>query len=199
MLLGGVILAVFLIVVFVAGYFLYKFKNARLASAWGPLVALVNGQITGDGGGGATSWLTGTYRGRPVIASLSPNINQHDEGGSKYNYFEVALPQTPGKHDWSVAYNRAVLGVGQNGWQVKAEDAALAAALRATAVESLVAPFGETPTHFMRPSLEYSRRERLLRYRTDITPRVAPTPEQFTQLMDMLLSAAAVNEQLNPP
>lgn len=196
--LGIVSLAVFLVFIFVFGYSISKFKNTRLASAWGPLAGLINGQVTGDGGGAATSWLSGTYRGRPVVAALSPNLNQHDEGGAKYNYFEVALTELPGRHDWSVAYAHRVLGIGQSGWQVKAEDPALAEALRASAIESLVAPFGETASHLMRPTLEYNRRERALRYRTDITPRVAPTPEQFTQLLEMLLSAAEINARLNP-
>lgn len=196
-LLGIVILAGFLIIVFVAGYFLYKFKNARLASAWGPLAGLINGRVTGDGGGAATSWLSGAYRGRPVVAALSPNLNQHEDGGAKYNYFEVALTELPGRHDWSVKYNRSILGIGQTGWQIDADDPALAEALRSAAVVSLVAPFGETPSHFMRPTLVYSRRERALRYRTDITPLLAPTPEQFTRLLEMLHSAAEINEQLN--
>lgn len=196
--LGIVSLAVFLVFIFVFGYFIYKFKNARLTSAWGPLVGLINGRVTGDGGGAATSWLSGMYRGRPVVAALSPNLNQHDEGGAKYNYFEVALTEMAGRHDWSVAYSYRVLGLGQSGWQVKAEDPALAEALHGAAIESLVAPFGQTPTYLTRPTLEYSRRERALRYRTDITPRVAPTPEQFTQLLEMLHSAAEINERLNP-
>ncbi len=197
-LLGIVSLAVFLVFIFVFGYFIYKFKNARLTSAWGPLVGLINGRVTGDGGGAATSWLSGAYRGRPVVAALSPNLNQYDDGGAKYNYFEVALTRLAGQYDWSVDYARSVLGVGQSGWQVKAEDAALAEALRGAAVTSLVAPFGETPSHFRRPTLEYSRRERALRYRTDISPRVAPTPEQFTRLLEMLYSTAEINERLNP-
>lgn len=197
-LLGILGLAVFLVFIFVAGYFIYKFKNARLARAWGPLPGLINGRVTGDGGGGATSWLSGVYNGRPVVAALAPNLNEHDEGGSKYNYFEVALTGLPGRYNWSLMYNRAVLGMGQTGWQVKAEDPALAEALRGAAVAALVAPFGETPTHFMRPTLEYSRHERALRYRADITPRVAPTPEQFTHLLEMLHSLAEINEQLNP-
>ena len=197
-LLGIVSLAIFLVFIFVFGYFIYKFKNARLTSAWGPLVGLIDGRVTGDGGGAATSWLSGAYRGRPVVAALSPNLNQHDEGGAKYNYFEVALTELPGRHDWSVVYAQRVLGMGQSGWQVKAEDPALAEALRDVAVPSLVAPFGETPPHLMRPALEYNRRERALCYRTDITPRVAPTPEQFTQLLEMLHSAAEINARLNP-
>lgn len=197
-LLGILGLAVFLVVVFVAGYFYYRFQNARLTRAWGTLPGLINGHVSGDGGGAASSWLSGTDRGRPVVAALSPNLNQHDEGGAKYNYFEVALTELPGRHDWSVAYAQRVLGMGQSGWQVKAEDPALAEALRGAAVPSLVAPFGETPAHFMRPTLEYNRRERVLRYRADISPLLAPSPQQFTSLLEMLHNAADINARLNP-
>lgn len=76
MLLGACGLILFLAVIFVAGYFLYKFKNARLTNAWGPLVSLVNGKVVGDGGGGTSSWLSGTYQGRPVVAKLAPTPQQ---------------------------------------------------------------------------------------------------------------------------
>ena len=190
MLLGVIVLVPFLVFIFVAGYFIYKFKNARLASAWGPLVGLVNDvTIAGDGGGGASSWLTGTYRGRPIAAKLAPKLNKHEDGGDHYNYFDVALRQAPGKVDWNVGYNRAILGMGQSGWQVKAKDATLEAALRAAGVAALVAPFGET--------LTYSAREQLLRYQTDITPRVAPMPQEFTALLDMLFQVDEINRRVN--
>jgi len=197
MVLGGVILIGFLIVVFIAGYFLYKFKNARLTSAWGPLVGLVNGKVVGDSGGAATSWLTGVWKGREIAASLSPGINQHEDGGAKYNYFDVALRDVPGKHDWSVEYTRRVIGIGQTGWQVRAEDQALEEALRAAGIAPLVEPFGETPPHFQQPSLEYDRRTRLLRYRTDVTPLLTPSPQRFTELLEMLLRAEEINRQYN--
>lgn len=196
--LGIVILIPFLIAVFIAGYLLYKFKNRRLTAAWGPLVGLVNGTVSGDGGGAATSWLTGVWKGRAVAASLSPGLNQHEDGGAKYNYFDVALRDVPGKHDWSVEYTRRVIGIGQTGWQVRADNPALEEALRAAGVAALVAPFGETPSHFQRPSLEYNRLTRLLRYRMDVSPAVTPTPQRFTELLEMLLRAEEINRQKNP-
>lgn len=197
MLFGAVGLVIFLVVVFIAGYFLYKFKNARLTKAWGPLVGLVNGQIVGDGGGAASSWLTGVYRGRPIAAKIAPDLNKYEDGGAHYNYFDVALREVPGKSDWTAGYDRAFLGMGQSGWQVKAKDAVLEAALRAADVAALVAPFGETPAHFVGWSLDYSAREQLLRYKTDITPQVVPTPQQFTAMLDMLLAVADVNARVN--
>lgn len=158
MLLGAIVLPIFLVVIFITGYFLYKFKNARLTNAWGPLVGLVNGQVVGDGGGGATSWLTGAYKGRRVQASMIPNRNMYsslgsDSTGGRYHHFDVALAETPGKQDWQLEYNRAILGVVQTGWRVKAKDPALEAALSAAGLLSLPGSLGEPPAHFQLPTL----------------------------------------------
>ena len=196
-LFGAIGLVIFIVVVSIAGYFLYKFQNARLTHAWGPLVGLVNGKVVGDGGGAASSWLSGTYQGRPVVAKLAPNLNQHEDGGSKYNYFDVALTETPGGHDWAVDYAHGVLGLGRTGGRVVTKDPTLQAALEAAKVIDLIAPFGQPPGHFVMPTVEYNRREASLRYRADISPAVTPSPEQFGQMVGMLVRLAAINAQVN--
>lgn len=202
MVLGAIVLAIFLVVVFVAGYFFYKFKNARLTNAWEPLVGLVEGQVVGDGGGGATSWLTGIYQGRNVQASITPDRNMYSGddagGGHRYHYFDVALADTPGRHDWSVEFNRSILGTGQAGWRVRARDAALQTALEAAGVVSLVAPLGQPPQHLAGPTLNFDSRTNLLRYAADNGATWTPTPQQFTDLLEMLLKAAAINARVNP-
>ncbi|WP_374687706.1 hypothetical protein [Promineifilum sp.] len=78
-LFGIIGLAIFLVVVFVAGYFLYKFKNARLTGAWGPLVGLVNGQVVGDGGAVHRAAGTPTEGGRDQPAGqhhVDPAVSQ---------------------------------------------------------------------------------------------------------------------------
>ena len=199
MLYGAIGLVIFLVVAFIAGYFLYKFKNARLTSAWGPLVGLVNGKVVGDGGGAASSWLSGTYQGRPVVAKLAPDLNQHEDGGSKYNYFDVALTETPGGHDWAVDYVHRVLGLGRAEWRVVTKNPTLQAALEAAGVIDLIAPFGQPPGHFAMPTVDYHRREASLRYRADISPAAAPSPERFGQMVAMLVQLAEINAQVNPP
>lgn len=205
LMLGTLVLIPFLVFIFVAGYFIYRFKNARLASAWGPLVALVNGKVVGDGGGGATSWLVGTYQGRAVQASIVPDRNMYsgaDAGGSgpgeRYNYFEVALSDVPGGQDWRVTHGEKILGLGQEGWRVQSADPAVEAGLNAANVLALLTPFGVPPPYLRFPILEYQRGQKLLQYRADITPRRAPTPEQFAQLMAMLQQAAEINARVNP-
>jgi len=94
---------VFLVCVYFAGRILRRLKNARYAPAWASLMPVIGGKVVDDGGGAATSWLTGTHKGRLVCASMVPNRNRHPgETGFRFHYFEVALLETPGKSDWSV-------------------------------------------------------------------------------------------------
>jgi hypothetical protein len=100
---GSIILAVFLICVYFAGRILSRFKNARYARVWEPLRPIIDGVVVDDGGGAATSCLTGTYKGRGVRASMVPGRNRYpDETGFRYNYFDAALLEVPGKSDWTL-------------------------------------------------------------------------------------------------
>jgi hypothetical protein len=200
LILGAVGLVIFLVFVFAAGLLLSKYKNARFAKAWSPLVPLVNGTVTGDGGGAATSWLTGVYRGAQMRASMSPDRNTSSEGGgTKYNYFDVTLLDVPGARDWAVIYDTPILGFGKKGWRVKAEDAALEEDLLRSGVVEMVARFGvpHLPASFGLPAVEYRRRERTLRYSADVTPQWAPTPEHFRAQLELLLRLAEVNKEVN--
>ncbi|MCL4804183.1 MAG: hypothetical protein KJ046_07790 [Anaerolineae bacterium] len=201
MVFGAIGLIIFLAVIFIAGYFLYMFKNARFKNAWGPLVSLVDGKVVDDGGGGATSWLVGSYKGWKVQASMTPGRNmysQNDSSGPKYNYFEIALADVPGKHDWSVIYDRKILGVGQTGWRVKSEDPAMEESLTAADISSLIIPFGEPANHFTFPPLEYNRRERLLRFQYDNGGQWVPTAQSMIAQLEMLIRAAEINKRVNP-
>lgn len=202
MLFGAIGLVIFLVVVVIAGYFFYKFQNARLTNAWGPLVGLVNGKVTGDGGGAASSWLSGAYQGRPMVAKLAPNVSTSSadgSGGIKYNYFDVALTETPGRQDWAVDTVRGALGLGRAEWRVVTKDPTLEGALTAAGVIDLVAAFGQPAGTFQLPPVEFSRREASLRYRADISPAVAPSPQQFGRMVELLAKLAEINAQVNPP
>jgi hypothetical protein len=101
MLLGSVLLAAFLACVLGAGWLLSRWKNSRYEKAWRPLIPVIDGVVSGDGGGAATSWLTGTYKGRRVRASMVPGRNRHrEESGIRYNYFDVALLDVGAGRDW---------------------------------------------------------------------------------------------------
>lgn len=203
MVFGAIGLVIFLAVAFVGGYFLYKFKNARMGKAWGPLVQFVDGKVVGDGGGGATSWLVGTYKGRKVQASMVPDRNVYSSigdsssSGAKYNYFEVGLADEPGLHDWSVTFDRKFLGRGREGWRVQAANPATQSALEAAGIISVIAPYGEPATHFSLATLDYNRREKLLLYRYDAGSSWTPSPRVFAEQLEMLLKVSAINAQVN--
>lgn len=101
--LGLLLLAVFMPVVFGAGYVLYRFRNARLDLAWRPLLPLFTEVRTaGDGGGGAASFLRGRYRDRTFEATMWPAVSVYgsialDSGGQpRFNLFELRLLDVQG-------------------------------------------------------------------------------------------------------
>lgn len=188
---GAVVLAIFLVFVFVLGWLISKFKNARFAKAWVPLLPIINGTITDDGGGAATSWLTGTYQGRRVRASMTPERNRYSgESDPKYNHFDVALLDVPGRQDWRVMYKTPVLGFGEYGWRIQTQDKTLEARLQAAGVLQQVA-------QLQCDALEYKTKAQTLTYEQDLTPQWVPTPERFRADLELLILLAQVNEQVN--
>lgn len=188
---GAVVLAIFLVFVIVLGWLISTFKNARFAKAWTPLLPIISGKITQDGGGAATSWLTGTYQGRRVQASMVPDRNRYSgESGSRYNHFEVALLEVSGLQDWSVVYKTPVLGFGEYGWRIQTPDKALEARLLAAGVLQVVA-------RLQCDTLEYKAKAQRLTCEQDITPQWVPTPERFRADLELLILLAQVNEKVN--
>lgn len=188
---GAIVLVIFLVFVFALGFLINKFKNARFTKAWAPLINIINGKVIEDGGGGATSYLLGTYRGRRVQASMTPDRNRYtNETGFRYNYFEVAAMDVPGKQDWTLSYETSVLGFGQTGLQIKSKDKTLEAALNQAGVISMIAGFGN-------PTITYSRSTQMLTFSEDVTPQWIPTPERFIAELELLLKLVEVNQRVN--
>jgi hypothetical protein len=188
---GAVGLVIFLAFVFGAGLLLSRFKNARYTRSWAELVPVISGVVTNDGGGAATSWLSGSYRGRPVRAAMVPQRSRYSgESGHHYNYFEVTLLEVAGQHDWSVAYKTPLMGFGAEGWHISAHDPDLAGRLQDAGVIERIAPFGAQ-------EVSYRSHGRQLRYSEDVSPRVAPPPERFVAELELLLALAAINAAVN--
>lgn len=191
-LFGIAVLIPFLVLVFAIGFLINKFKNRRFARAWAPLVPMINGTITHDGGGAATSWLTGTWRGRRVSASMTPDRNMYSgESGSRYNSFEIAVLDLAGGQDWSIEHKTPILGFGQEGWHIETADRALAERLRAAGAIALVERLGM-------PTLRYTARGRTLLFSEDAGPVWVPAPARFQEELEILLQLAEVNERVNP-
>lgn len=188
-LLGAMILVGFLIGVYVVGRFLNNWKNRRFNVAWAPLIPLINGTVQNDGGGAATSWLTGTYRGKQVQASMVPDRNLYQEGNGRYNYFDTALRGVAGQQNWQIIYRTPVLGIGTSGWCIEGEDEALNSRLQAANIITEIAHLGN-------PTIAYTARDHTLRYSDDITPLWAPSSERFQAILELLLRLAAISENV---
>lgn len=194
MLFGAGILALFLVIVFVLGYGINRLKNARFTRTWQPLIPLIDGKVVEDGGGAATSWLTGTYKGTAVYASIVPNRNRYamtdDTGGHVYNYFEVGVQNVRGQFAWSVEHKEGVLGFGHKGWTATSENKKLAADLERSGVVEEISRY-----HPM--TVEYNPRTKTLRFTEDVTPLLLPPNDRVQQELDLLLNIAQLNERLN--
>ena len=188
---GAVVLAFFLAFAYVAGLVLVRFKNRGFRRAWAPLMPILSdAKIIDDGGGSATSWLSGAYRGAKVYASTSPNVRRHTGSSAIGNSFSAGLQDVPGKYDWSLERKAGFPGLGAGGWTVRSEDAPLQARLEASSLVSIVSPLGEA-------SLRYKKRDRSLVWTSNIEPYVALPPEQFRITLNTLLEVASINNKVN--
>lgn len=190
---GVTVLAIFLVFVFVLGYAINRVKNWRFRGRWAPLLPVINNpKITEDGGGAATSWLSGTYRDAKVYASMTPGISKYsgEGGGPKANRFSVALQDVAGRHDWTVEWKGSIPVIRKPGWAVSSKDQVLQAQLEGTPVIALVSPLGEAV-------LSYSAGQRSLVWTADIEPAIILTPDQFRRTLDALIEVASINKSVN--
>lgn len=176
---GSVILAVFLVCVFAAGLLLRRVKNARFARAWRPLVPVIGGTVVADGGGSASSSLTGRYRGRAVCATMAPQRNRyHDETAFRFNYFDLALLETPGKADWHLKS------------RPRSPDSALAQRLHDAGAMAILASIGPA-------EVAYNARRRTLTLVQEPGPEWVPSPPRFEAQLNVLLRLAELNAAVN--
>ena len=187
LLFGVAVLIPFLIGVFVLGWLISRFKNRRFAGAWQPLVRIIGGTVVEDGGGAATSWLTGTFEGRQVHASMTPNRNRSNESGLRYHHFEATLQNVPGRVDWQVAYKAGMIGFGKESWQIHADDPVVADRLQRAGVVDLIRPLAEAravPPWLRRSVLEPHVDGQLQRGRRHIVDPIAGPISRAARLAD---------------
>ena len=192
LLFGVAVLIPFLVFVFALGLLINKFKNRRFDRAWSPLIPVIQGKITQDGGGATTSWLTGTYRGRRVQAIMTPDRNMYSgESGHRYNSFEAAVLDVKGGQGWSIECKTPILGFGPEGWQIETKDQGLAERLRAAGAIALVERLGM-------PTVTFNARGKTLQLSEDAGPVWVPAPARFQEELEILLQLAEINERVNP-
>lgn len=190
--LGAIILAVALPLIYGAGVLLARVKNARFRLAWSPLIPLVDeAEVVNDGGGAASSVLRGRYRGAPVAAVMAPDTRAGPNSTLKGNRFEVTAREVPGRLNWSVVWSDQFLGFGTTGFQIHADDPALAERLAAAGVLELAARLGRVDR------VDFSAGARALTLREQVQPLWHPPPERFRLELDVLLELAAANAAVN--
>ena len=182
-------LAVFLVLAYGVGVLLSRFKNARFRKAWAPLQAVIDGKVVDDGGGAATSWLTGTYQGYQVQARMAPQRNS-GETGPRFNDFAVALAQVKGEQDWTFSV-RSSPEPGKSPWRVTAGNTAVAQRLERAVIETMLPGLGY-------PKVSFRQQSGLLEYQVDVTPALVPTPELFARTLQFLVWLEGVNREANP-
>ena len=192
--LSAIGLAIFLVVAYVVGGWLNRFKNAKFRRAWAPLLPLLqDAKVVDDGGGAATSWLTGTYRGHHVQAWMTPqrNLYSGESGGARFNDFALSLANLKGEQDWDFQF-RSTPEPGKSPWRVTADTTALAQRLERAGIESQLPGLGF-------PKITFQRQGGLLQYQVDVTPALVPPPDAFRRTLDFLIWMADVNRQVNTP
>ena len=182
-------LAVFLMLAYGVGVLLSRFKNARFRKAWASLQILIDGKVVDDGGGAATSWLTGTYQGYQVQARMAPQRNS-GETGPRFNDFAVALAQVKGEQDWTFSV-RSSPEPGKSPWRVTADTTAVAQRLERAVIENMLPGLGY-------PKISFRQQSGLLEYQVDVTPALVPTPELFARTLQFLVWLEGVNREANP-
>jgi hypothetical protein len=191
--LGLIIMPFFLVFIFTMGYGIYRVKNAILTREWTPLRPLLEGggTVNGDGGGGATSYLTGRYRGRRVQASMSPDVAKYSgESGHYANRFTVALLDVPGAENFRITAAPSLPRFWRSEWRVDAANEALREALEATRAVAQVSAFGDV-------EVSYDRSTRMLQFVEDVRPLKVPPRDRFQQEVDLLIELADLVEPLN--
>jgi hypothetical protein len=191
---GAAVLAVALPVFYFIGKVIVRLKNAKFERAWRPLMPVLTGAkvVADQGGGGASSWLTGTYRGTSVFAEMTPDVGRGgltDSPGYE-NRFETGVRDLAGASDWSVRWSEQFLGFGTTGWVVSSDDPVLTEKLERAGVRELVASLG-------RGEVRYRTFTSTLVLHQDIRPLWVPPPERFRTELDVLLELAAVAGPLN--
>ncbi|HVK56844.1 MAG TPA: hypothetical protein VM532_17675 [Burkholderiales bacterium] len=193
-LIGAAILVPFLILVFLAGRVLARFQGRRLSRSLEPLAPLVDGKVSSDGNNG---FLVGVYGGRQVQVRICPKTGglrgYSPHGTSVYNVFELEMSSVSGALDWTLIYGRPII-IGGEGWSVSADTPAFKVEVVRSEIVSLVHAAGGLGSW---PVVAYTAKYERLTYSEDVQPWLAPPPERFAVLLDLMVNVADINNRIN--
>ncbi|MCC6317388.1 MAG: hypothetical protein IT361_06800 [Gemmatimonadaceae bacterium] len=177
----------FVVLAWRVGLLVNRFKHRRFVRAWQPLVGIIDGVVHEDPqGGGASSYLAGSWKGRTIHARMSPHVRswewQHHE-----NRFGVGVANVAGRTSWMTTGDARQ---GERGLGVKSDDHALEERLHAAGVVERLRCIQCHSVHFESFS-------GYLFLEDTVEPLWAPPPERFVALLDAAVELARIHDQVN--
>lgn len=197
---------VFMALVFAASRVLARFTAAKYERALMPLAPIINGTFATDSL--SHGWLAGTYGGRTVYVASLPNVDSMssivstgNEGGSahRYNAFDVELQNVAGERNWSLTWGKHSIGqifAGHESWKFSADEDLLQR-LQSSEIISELEAFAGAGVRGL-PTVTYNARNKTLKHRDNISPKIAPSAEHFQRQLQLVTRLAQLNEQVNP-
>jgi hypothetical protein len=187
---GVVGLSVFLVLAYAGGRLINAGRHRRFTRDWQPLVPVIGGTVHEDpGGGGASSWLVGSFGGRTIHASMSPDIRRGEDSGYE-NRFSQGVAELDGHESWYLSHHAPLFGSGAGEWSIQAKEDSLAQRLTDAGVIDIARTVGPS-------TVSFDPHGRILRVEQDIRPLRVPSDARFRQLLDVALQLAVVNERTN--
>lgn len=179
-------LVLFVVVAWQVGRVLNWFRHLRFTREWQPLIDVIGGTVHEDPqGGGATSWLVGSWKEHVIQASMTPQVRsfewQHHE-----NRFSVGVAGQRGAASWRAELSP---GVGSR-FEVQSDDAGLIERLERSDAERLMREAECTVARF-------DRHSELLFVDENPTPALIPSRERFVRLLDVATGLARIQDVLN--
>lgn len=198
LILGAVLLAIFLVLVFAAGLVHARLTTRGVAQTLEPLVPVIGGALAGNG---TQRWLTGHYGGRRVLAAAVPGVAifSGEGGGERYNAFDVEVQEVAGATDWMLTYGAQGPGEmlsGAESWRFITRERALGERLRASPIITEVERFGGAGVRGA-PTVRYSSAQKSLLHRDNVSPQLAPDPAHFERQVALAVRLAAISEEVN--
>lgn len=182
--------AVFLAIVFALAFVIAKIHRFRHRWAWRPVLPLIDGRLE-PGPSVNTSVVRGTWRGFPVVCTALPGTpwGPGSDETAKYNRFVVRLFNLSGVGNWRLMH-------GRQGWQVEADDPALAARLNAAGLARMALDLG-LPQDPPLAGMTFDAGNGHLEICADAGRGSVPPPAELQALLDAMMRIAGINASLN--
>lgn len=191
------LLALFIAGAMILGYLITRFKHARHARAWRPLLEVVQGEVRPWTGGGADCPMRGAYKGFAIVGTIIPEASSGED--SRYNHFMTGISGLKGAADWKLAYVHKLWPLGSApAWRIESKDEALCARLDAADLAGIIEQLGILPDA-PDPPVSFSVQRGVLCIQCDAGSDWVPSKEFFVKLLETLIVLARINAEVNAP